>query len=90
MELWFHISACVDNRAPFTGDTVNFNTQPSVKKPGHFIAINITGGTGQEQHQVTTNPARTRGGGTDMGDEGAGRQDDRGSEGWQTIGRKGK
>jgi hypothetical protein len=43
------IEDCIkDGRMPLIDDIVTFDEVPNPKKPGKFIAINITGGTGHE------------------------------------------
>eukprot|EP00972_Heterocapsa_arctica_P030637 4507238-Heterocapsa_arctica.AAC.1 len=73
-DVWFHISQCVDSLTPLEDDVVRFDLAPSIKQPGTFVAVNITGGTGNPQHPSTAPHTRAPGGNTDTEDGATGHQ----------------
>jgi CspA family cold shock protein len=45
-DIFLHKNAMVDGSTPKTGDTIQFDMEPSEKNPGTMQAKNATGGTG--------------------------------------------
>lgn len=46
-DIFFHFRECDDGAMPQRGDVVFYNFVPSLVRPGHMVAINVTGGTGE-------------------------------------------
>jgi cold shock CspA family protein len=64
MDVFVHITDCVDGMMPVEGDVLLYDLGPSKKKPGQMAALSVTGGSAKQTAEERNNGGKGKGWGT--------------------------